>query len=81
MIACIASRVVSMSKLWWRSCKTVACFLLVALLPKTLTHAKTILQAVQGTFMRTFCVTSISPNNLQLPLVTQEVNVYVISHL
>ena len=68
-------------ELWWRSCKTVTCFLLVALLPKTLTLAKTILQAMQGTLMEKFCITSISPNNLQLPLVTQGVNVYVISHL
>ena len=47
----------------------------------TLTLAKTILQAMQGTLMEKFCITSISPNNLQLPPVTQGVNVYVISHL
>ena len=36
---------------------------------------------MQGTLMEKFCITRISPNNLQLPLVTQGVNVYVISHL
>ena len=36
---------------------------------------------MQGTLMEKFCITRISPDNLQLPPVTQGVNVYVISHL